>query len=94
MVSIILRLERGKGMVAHRSLKSCRLSIAQTLSCLSSPAVARCAYSESTAAQRTGPDFSTASSFSPSRVMVERSSSPELRISSRQVKEGSLRDVL
>ena len=81
-------------MGAHRSLKSSRLSIAKTLSCLSSLAVARCAYSESTAAQRMGPDFSTASSFSPSRVTVERSSSPELGISSRQVNEGSHRDVL
>jgi hypothetical protein len=78
----------------HRSLKSSRLSIAQTLSCLSSPAVVRCSYAESTAAQRTGPDFSTASSFASSRETVERSSSPELGVSSRQVVEGFPRDVL
>jgi hypothetical protein len=80
---------------AHRSLKSCRPSIAQTLSRLSSPAVARCAYSVSAAAQRTGPTCSTDSSSVPLKDRVEQSSCPVLRISgSRQVGEGSPGDVL
>lgn len=78
----------------YRSLKGCRLSIAQTFNCLSSPAVAKCVYSESTAAQRTGPALSTASSCVLSSDTVEQSSSPELRFSSRQVSEGSIRSVL
>jgi len=86
--------EEKRNVVAYRSLKSCKLSSAQTLSRLSSPAVARCAYSASTAAQRTGPAFSNPSNSAPSRETVERSSSPVLRINSRQVSEGSQRDVL
>jgi hypothetical protein len=81
--------ERERNVAAHRSLKSRRLSSAQTLSRLSSPAVARCAYSASTVAQRTGPAFSNPSNSAPSRETVERSSSPVLRINSRQVSEGS-----
>ena len=88
------RVRREGDGVAHRSLKSCRLSSAQTLSRLSSPAVARCAYSASIAAQRTGPAFSNPSNSAPSRETVERSSSPVLRINSRRVSEGSQRDVL
>ena len=73
----------------YRSLKSCRLSIAQTFNCLSSPTVTRFVYSKSTAAQRMGPVFCKASSFALSRDTVERSSSPVLRV---QFKTGQRRE--
>ena len=86
------KLENLQG--TYRSLKSCRLSIAQTFNCLSSPTVTKFVYSMSTAAQRMGPVFCKASSFALSRDTVERSSSPVLRFSSRQVSVGSPRSVL
>ena len=86
--------ERTNLQGTYRSLKSCRLSIAQTFNCLSSPTVTKFVYSMSTAAQRMGPVFCKASSFALSRDTVERSSSPVLRFSSRQVSVGSPRSVL
>ena len=86
--------ERTNLQGTYRSLKSCRLSIAQTFNCLSSPTVTKFVYSMLTAAQRMGPVFCKASSFALSRDTVERSSSPVLRFSSRQVSVGSPRSVL
>jgi len=80
--------------MAHRSLRSCRLSIAQIFNSLSSPTVARCVYDELTAAQRTGPAFISESSAVPSKDTVEQSNSPDLSFSSRQFSEGCSRSVL